>query len=125
MRARHPEAARLIAQLGLQPHPEGGFYRETWRAAQALALPGRYGGARASGTAIYYLLEAGDRSALHRIASDEVWHFYAGQPLRVVMLHPSGEREDLLLGPAWERGESHREADEPGRGSVRRRRRGG
>lgn len=80
--------------LGLVPHPEGGFYRETYRSALVQ-------GGRAASTAIYFLLRAGDVSALHRIASDEVWHFYAGAPLRVVRLgHP-----DLLLGLDFARGQ--------------------
>jgi predicted cupin superfamily sugar epimerase len=69
-------ARRLIAALGLQPHPEGGWYRETWRAE---AAPG----ARAAGTAIYYLLEADQFSHWHRVDAAEIWHFYAGAPLEL------------------------------------------
>lgn len=64
-------AAEIIAQLGLQPHPEGGWYRETWRDP-----PGD--GQRGHGTAIYYLLEAGQRSHWHRVDAVEIWHAYAG-----------------------------------------------
>lgn len=67
-------AAALIAALGLRPHPEGGHYRETWRDAPA-------GGGRGAGTAIYYLLSAGEVSAWHRIDAAEIWHFYGGAPL--------------------------------------------
>jgi hypothetical protein len=67
-------AEAVIAALGLAPHPEGGHYRETWRA------PGPPG-ARAAGTAIYFLLRAGEISRWHRIDAAEVWHFYAGAPL--------------------------------------------
>jgi predicted cupin superfamily sugar epimerase len=66
-----------IARLELIRHPEGGWYRETYRSserAEGAALPPRFGGPRAFSTAIYYLLRAGERSALHRIQSDEVWH---------------------------------------------------
>jgi hypothetical protein len=68
-------AAEVIALLGLEPHPEGGWYRRTF----ADVSPG----GRAHSTLIYYLLEAGDRSAWHRIDSAEVWHWYAGAPLEL------------------------------------------
>ena len=90
-----------ISQLGLQPHPEGGWYQEVYRAAESidqLALPARFTGARAFSTAIYYLLGPGDFSALHRIRQDEVWHFYDGSPLAIEAIHPSGEAKTLLLG---------------------------
>ncbi|RLG19728.1 hypothetical protein DRN74_06425, partial [Candidatus Micrarchaeota archaeon] len=72
-----PEA--IVKLLDLRPHPEGGYYRETYRSGlvlPAFALPERYGGPRSASTAIYYLLIAGQVSAPHRVASDEVWHFY-------------------------------------------------
>ena len=71
------EAKHWIATLDLQPHPEGGFFRETYRAA------GKGPDGRCHSTAIYFLLESGQVSALHRITSDEVWHFYAGTTLHV------------------------------------------
>ena len=70
----HPRAADLIATLDLRPHPEGGFYRETFRDH---AEPGE----RPASTAIYYLLRAGDRSHWHRVDAAEVWHFHAGAAL--------------------------------------------
>lgn len=73
------ESAEMIAALGLEPHPEGGWFRETWR--------------EPAGTAIYYLLQAGERSAWHRVGLTEVWHFYAGGPLELE-LRP-GERHVL------------------------------
>ena len=92
-------ARTLVDQLGLLPHPEGGFYRETYRDTLTLpGLPERFAGSRSASTAIYYLLERGDMSALHRIASDEVWHHYAGGALTVHVLHPSGRHEVLRLG---------------------------
>ena len=69
-------AQALIAALGLSPHPEGGWYRETWRAASAE-------GARAGGTAILFLLEAGQRSHWHRVDADELWLWHAGSPIEV------------------------------------------
>ena len=88
-------AADLISQLALQPHPEGGWYRQTYRSV-ALVDTGR--GARAASTAIYFLLQAQEFSALHRIASDEVWHFYMGSPLTVEAITPEGVVESFVLG---------------------------
>jgi len=88
-----PDAREWIERLGLQPHPEGGYFRETYRS------PVRVGGgdARAVCTAIYYLLTGEDISALHRIRSDEMWHFYDGAPLRLHLLDADGPRS-LVLG---------------------------
>lgn len=102
------EVERLVRTLELSPHPEGGFYREIYRSTETLAreaLPTRFGGARAFATAIYFLVPAGTFSALHVIASDEGWHHYEGDPLRVVTLDEAGAREDFVLGKALERGE--------------------
>lgn len=91
----------LIAALGLAAHPEGGFYRETYRAPEAIpnaGLPARFHGERAHATAIYYLLRAGERSKLHRIKSDEVWHFYDGDPLTIVAISSQGQLIETTLG---------------------------
>lgn len=101
-------AEQLIAALELRPHPEGGHYREVYRAEEQIAhaaLPPRFAGARAHATAIYFLLRRGETSALHAIASDELWHHYDGGALRVVTLAPDGTRRDHLLGKAYARGE--------------------
>jgi len=90
----------LIRHLALRPHPEGGFFRETYRDSFVLpasALP-EHRGPRSASTAILFLLEAGVFSALHRIASDELWHFHLGDALVVHQLHPDGRRQDLVLG---------------------------
>ena len=72
-------ADQLIELLGLQPHPEGGHYSEVFRSALAVEPPdGR--GRRPAVTTIYFLLRAGEHSALHRVLSDEIWHFYEGEP---------------------------------------------
>lgn len=76
-----PRVEHLIRDYRLQPHPEGGYFRETYRAATT--IPGTQ---RSVCTAIYYLLPAGQRSSLHRIDADELWHFYRGDPLHVVEL---------------------------------------
>lgn len=102
------EIENLVASLGLAPHPEGGFYRETYRAAEGIAqsaLPSRFTGTRSHGTAIYYLLGAGDCSKLHRIKSDEIWHFYAGNPLLIVALSPVGELTVTTLGQDFSAGQ--------------------
>lgn len=81
------DAAAVISALGLQPHPEGGWYRETYRAALTVALGPD---TRAASTAIYYLLAHGDRSRLHRIRSDELWHHHAGTALTIHVFGPAG-----------------------------------
>jgi predicted cupin superfamily sugar epimerase len=85
----------LISEYQLQPHPEGGYYRETYRSAAT--IPGTR---RSLSTAIYYLLPQGQRSLLHRIGADEVWHFYQGDPLLVVELQPGTEAKVTRLGRA-------------------------
>ena len=96
-------APQLIQQYHLQPHPEGGWYRETYRSREtisSLSLPGRFGAERNFSTAIYFLLEQGNFSAFHKIKSDECWHFYAGDPLELFILEQSGNLTTILLGPA-------------------------
>ena len=102
------QADRIIAELGLQPHPEGGWYRETW---QGPAQDGR-----AVGTAIYFLLKAGERSHWHRVDAGEVWLWHAGSPLDLLMaeqdagplivhrLGPdvlAGERPQAVVPAGW------------------------
>ncbi len=94
-------AEQLIQQYNLQPHPEGGWYKETYKSNEQIAgvaLPGRFGGDRAFSTAIYFLLERGNFSAFHRIKSDECWHFYAGDPLMVYVLPEDGQLKTIQLG---------------------------
>ncbi|WP_311270890.1 cupin domain-containing protein [Sphingobium sp. WCS2017Hpa-17] len=86
------EGRRLIEALDLAPHPEGGWYRETWRAT---AAPGE----RAAGTAILFLLEADQRSHWHRVDADEHWFWHAGAPLILSVAAPREGARDLLLGP--------------------------
>jgi len=97
-------ADQIIKLLGLEPLPEeGGLFRQTYRSAEeipAVALPSRYGAPRRIATAIYYLLTA-DRdsfSALHRLKTDEVYHFYLGDPVEMLLLHPEGAGERVVLG---------------------------
>ncbi|MEA1831188.1 cupin domain-containing protein [Methylobacterium durans] len=85
-------AAEVIATLGLQPHPEGGHYRETFRDSRLVA-------GRSVGSAIYYLLDVGETSAWHRVDAAEIWHWYAGAPL-VLTVSPNGHDATARhLGP--------------------------
>lgn len=85
----------LIAALGLQPHPEGGYYREVFRSECEVQL---HGSPRSAGTSIYYLLAEGAISAWHRIDADETWYFHAGTPLSLHVLQPDGELATHRLG---------------------------
>jgi predicted cupin superfamily sugar epimerase len=96
-------AQAIIERLGLQPHPkEGGYFRQTYLSADRLsagALPVYYGAERAACTAIYYLLTPQTISALHRLRTDEIFHFYAGGSVRMLQLHPDGTGKEIILGP--------------------------
>jgi predicted cupin superfamily sugar epimerase len=102
MTARH-----YIEHLQLLPHPEGGFYKETYRSSASIAaacLPG-IGGNRSFSTAIYFLLQEGDFSAFHRIKSDECWHFYEGGTLLIHVLEQNGKYTCTRLGRNIQEGE--------------------
>ena len=87
----------IIARLGLQPHPEGGRFRETFRASDV---------GRAASTAIYFLLKAGERSHWHKVDADEAWHHYAGAPLELSMSDGGGTVRRLRLGTDFGIGEA-------------------
>jgi uncharacterized protein len=99
-----PQLAEL---LDLEPHPEGGWYRQTWRSTVSLSPPG-YDGMRATATAIYFLLNAGEASRWHRVASDELWLWHTGGPLTLTLggsgATPS-DPVDQVLGPSVATGE--------------------
>ena len=84
-----------IDHLDLKPHPEGGYYTETYRGKSE----GGEDGARAVSTGIYFLLRAGEVYHLHKIDADEMWHFYAGDPLNVYCIHDKGRAPILHIGP--------------------------
>lgn len=92
----------LIRELNLSPHPEGGHYRETYRARAVVATPH---GPRAASTAILFLLRAGESSSWHRIRSDELWHHHAGCALLIHELSPSGQVRSTRLGADLPSGE--------------------
>lgn len=90
-------AEEIKELLNLVPHPiEGGFFRRTYTSSGKIDLPR---GVRAQGTAIYYLIEAGTFSELHVLSSDEIFHFYLGDPVEMLQLHPNGNSSVLTLGP--------------------------
>jgi len=94
-------AQQLIQQYKLQPHPEGGWYKENYKSCEYIpadALPARFSGNRSFSTAIYFLLEQNDFSGFHRIKSDECWHFYAGDPLLIYVIQQKGMLEVIQLG---------------------------
>ena len=97
--------AELIATLDLQPHPEGGYYREIFRSALEVA-PADGRGPRAALTTIYFLLPPGAHSRWHRVASDEVWHLYEGGPLALLQLDADATSlARIALGRDHARGE--------------------
>ena len=96
-----PTASNLAATLGLESHPEGGFFRETYRAAETVQTPR---GERAASTAILFLVTAAAMSHLHRLSSDELWVFQSGLPLELVTLSQGGELETRVLGDPAETG---------------------
>jgi len=97
-----------IKRLRLLPHPEGGYYRETYRSPETIVkshIPPRYNGRRALATAIYFLLRGSQFSAFHRLKSDEIWHFYEGTPLNIFILEKRGTLKKIKLGLNPETGE--------------------
>jgi uncharacterized protein len=97
-----------IEKLRLEPHPEGGYFRQTYQSELMIArdaLPEGFAGARAASTAIYFLLDGKNFSAFHRLQSDEIWHFYAGAPLIVHVIAPEGEYYPIVLGNDLEAGQ--------------------
>lgn len=96
-------ASAVIEHLGLLPHPEGGYYRETFRAPLRVEVAGDR--IRAASTSIYFLLPHATFSAWHRVRSDEVWHHYDGVPLELALLDAEGRPSFVRLGRNWSEGE--------------------
>lgn len=92
---RDPEAAQLVRSLGLARHPEGGFYRETYRSPLVVGTPR---GPRAAVTAIHFLLPAGTRSVFHRVLAEEVWMHAGGDALDLHVIAPDGRHDRFRLG---------------------------
>ena len=101
-------AQQLMETYNMIPHPEGGYFKENYRAIESIpriGLPERFDGERSFSTAIYFLLEKGNFSAFHKIKSDECWHFYAGETLWIHVIQPSGILETIQLGSDCMNGE--------------------
>ncbi|MEX0662315.1 MAG: cupin domain-containing protein [Balneolaceae bacterium] len=89
---------RLVDKLDLEPHPEGGYFKEMYRSDEKIEGEGEFPAGRSFGTSIYFLLEGTDRSKFHRIKSDEIWHFYEGSSATIHIIHSDGFYETLYLG---------------------------
>ncbi|HLO44766.1 MAG TPA: cupin domain-containing protein [Leadbetterella sp.] len=97
-----------IEKLGLLAHPEGGFYKETYKSSDAVSndcLPDRFSGNRVFSTGIFFLLKSGHFSAFHKIQSDEMWHFYEGHTLEIVYIDHTENLQIIKLGRNLDNGE--------------------
>ncbi len=102
------KAEYWIEKLEMQKHPEGGYYKETYRSEgsiPAMGLPASYAGSRSFATGIYFLLDNDNFSALHRLKQDEMWHFYAGTSLAVHVIDSTGQYKMIRLGTNLDEGE--------------------
>ncbi len=88
----------FIKHLNLQPHPEGGYYKEIYKCSKTSDFDGYHGKTRNLSTSIYYLLRSGDVSKFHQLLSDEIWYFHYGAPLNVCMIDNSGKFKSVHLG---------------------------
>jgi len=103
------EARYWVDKLRLIAHPEGGHYRQSYRSDLSIAraaLPRQFTGARSVSTAIYFLLEGENFSGFHRLRSDELWHFYTGNPLLVHVIEEEGRYSEIQLGTDLEAGQN-------------------
>jgi len=101
------DASYWIEHLNLLPHPEGGYYKEVYRSGEEVkrqSLPDRFPGDRSFSTSIYFLLEKDNFSAFHRIKSDEVWHFYDGDPISIYVIDTDGILTLYKLGLSPDKG---------------------
>lgn len=102
------QAEYYIDKLNLSAHPEGGYYKEIYRASESIIethLPARYKGGRNFSTSIYFLLDGEQTSSFHKLASDELWHFYDGSAVKIFLLSGAGELSIITLGRNIEEGE--------------------
>lgn len=106
MNLREKDAQYWIRKLALAPHPEGGYFRQTYKSDRIIhGEAPSHSRPRAASTAIYFLLEGENFSAFHRLRSDEMWHFYAGSPVVVHVILPDGAYANVLLGNEPEAGQ--------------------
>ncbi|MDO6803524.1 cupin domain-containing protein [Wenyingzhuangia sp. 1_MG-2023] len=102
------EIQTIIKQLNLQPHPEGGYFKETYRSQGSISkenLTIEFSGDRNYSTAIYFMLTSDTFSAFHKINQDEFWHFYKGSPIKLHMISPEGMYTNVRIGNNFEKGE--------------------
>jgi len=102
------EKHSLIANLGLVPHPEGGYYKSTYQSTERISdteVSVNFEGERKLYTSIYFLLTSDDVSHFHRLKSDEIWYFHGGSPLTIHVIHENGEYEEIKLGMNLEKDE--------------------
>ncbi|MDO6738645.1 cupin domain-containing protein [Wenyingzhuangia sp. 2_MG-2023] len=102
------EIQTIIKQLNLQPHPEGGYFKETYRSQGSISkenLTIEFSGDRNYSTAIYFMLTSDTFSAFHKINQDEFWHFYKGSPIKLHMISPEGMYTNVWIGNNFEKGE--------------------
>ncbi len=99
----NPQAADIVSRFNLKPHPEGGFYTETYRSTMVLGEPDA--GQRNVCTAILFLLTGNTFSAFHRICSDEIWHFYAGSGVTIYCIEPNGTYTETVVGNRFNQNE--------------------
>lgn len=95
------QASTLVKKLDLQPHPEGGYFKEVYRSDELIkqdGLPDRYTSARCFSTSIYYMLEGEQFSAFHKLQSDETWHYYLGSPIVLHLISSEGNYSKTILG---------------------------
>jgi uncharacterized protein len=103
-----PNPAEIVSALFLSPHPEGGYFRETYRSEGLIApdsVPEGFTGARNFSTCIYYLLTPDSFSAFHQVRQDEIWHFYEGTSLTLHLIHAAGDYSAIILGRDLTQGE--------------------
>ncbi len=99
------EVEEIINRLELQPHPEGGYFKEVYRSEGTInELPSNYDGRRNYSTSIYFLLTSDTFSAFHKINQDEIWHFYQGSPIELHVIAPNGKHKSHLISNHFEEG---------------------
>ncbi len=99
----------IIQKLDLKPHPEGGYFKETYRSPGEIELgnlPDKYSGNRNYSTCIYFLLISGNFSAFHKINQDEIWHFYDGSPVELHTISQHGEHQAYIIGRDFDQGQT-------------------
>ncbi|WP_127844191.1 cupin domain-containing protein [Psychroflexus aestuariivivens] len=100
--------AEIISKLKLEKHPEGGYFKETYRSAltaESALLPSYFDGSRSFSTCIYFMLTSDSFSAFHRVNQDEIWHFYTGQTILLHMISENGDYSKVKIGNRFDQGE--------------------